>query len=70
MGLEAGEVRVQPPVLPGADDETENTDLKESKLFTKDWWNKELLLESGEKYWTDMSADAQQDYISKRPKYR
>jgi predicted kinase len=65
MGLEAGEVRVQPPVLPGADDETENTDLKESKLFTKDWWNKELLLESGEEYWTDMSADAQQDYISK-----
>ena len=47
MGLEDGEVRVQPPVLPGADEGTVNTDLKESKLFSKDWWSEELLLEGG-----------------------
>jgi len=67
LGLEDNvlKVQVQEPVLPGADDETENTDLKESKLFSKEWWNKELLKEAGEEYWTDMSVDAQQDYISK-----
>jgi len=65
LGLEDGEVRVQEPVLPGADDETPNTDLKESKLFSKEWWNKELLIEAGEEYWTDKSAKGQQDYISK-----
>ena len=67
LGLEDNvlKVQVQEPVLPGADDETENTDLKESKLFSKEWWNKKLLKEAGEEYWTDKSVDAQQDYISK-----
>jgi hypothetical protein len=65
LGLEDGEVRVQEPVLPGADAETPNTDLKELKLFSKEWWNKELLIEAGEEYWTDKSAKGQQDYISK-----
>ena len=47
LGLEDNvlKVQVQEPVLPGADDETENTDLKESKLFSKDWWTDQLLIE-------------------------
>ena len=47
LGLEdnALKVQVQEPVLPGADDETENTDLKESKLFSKTWWKDQLLIE-------------------------
>ena len=65
LGLEDSEVRVQEPVLPGADDETVNTDLKESKLFSKEWWNKELLIEAGEEYWTDKSVKGQQKYIGK-----
>ena len=71
LGLEDGEVRVQEPVLPGADAETPNTDLKELKLFSKEWWNKELLIEAGQidiwnpEYWTDKSVKGQQKYIAK-----
>jgi predicted kinase len=37
----------------------------ESKLFSKEWWGGELLLEDDEEYWTDMSVKSQRQYINK-----
>jgi len=45
MGLDDSDMKVKAPILPGADKDVENTDLRESKLFSKDWWTDQLLIE-------------------------
>jgi hypothetical protein len=48
MGLDDKGVHTDAPPLPGADGETENTDLKESQVFSVDWWTQKLWLEESE----------------------
>ena len=45
MGLDDSDMKVKAPILPGADKDVGNTDLRESKLFSKDWWTDQLLIE-------------------------
>ncbi len=45
MGLDDKGVHTDAPPLPGADGETENTDLKESEVNLDDWWTKSYVLE-------------------------
>ncbi len=64
LGVEAAHDSLIGTVLSaGVGKKVNQDDLEET--FSKEWWSKELLKEAGEKYWTDMSVDAQQDYISK-----
>jgi len=48
MGMDGKGIQPYAPPLPGADGETENTDLKESQVFSVDWWTQNLWLEETE----------------------
>ena len=48
MGMDGKGIQPYAPPLPGADGETENTDLKESQTFSVDWWTQKLWLEETE----------------------